>query len=99
MTGAYETARIHRGNGGHPRAELCLASLRADQPQAARRKRLAIFHPSEPALASNGRYKAYFDELKRLGSHFVVRGSLRKTVFWSADWPRWFLSKGVYSMR
>jgi putative ABC transport system substrate-binding protein len=32
-------------------------------------KRLAIFHPSEPpeALASSGRYKAYFDELKRLG--------------------------------
>lgn len=32
-------------------------------------KRLAIFHPSEPpeGLASNGRYKAYFDELSRLG--------------------------------
>src|SRR3954471_23742666 len=32
-------------------------------------KRIAIFHPSEPpeALASSGRYKAYFDELNRLG--------------------------------
>jgi putative tryptophan/tyrosine transport system substrate-binding protein len=32
-------------------------------------KRLAIFHPSEPpeGLASSGRYKAYFDELNRLG--------------------------------
>src|SRR5258708_39720013 len=32
-------------------------------------KRLAIYHPSEPTegLARNGRYKAYFDELNRLG--------------------------------
>ena len=32
-------------------------------------KRLAIFHPSEPpeGMTSNGRYKAYFDELNRLG--------------------------------
>ena len=32
-------------------------------------KRLAFFHPSEPpeGMASNGQYKAYFDELNRLG--------------------------------
>ena len=32
-------------------------------------QRLAIFHPSEPpeGMTSNGRYKAYFDELNRLG--------------------------------
>lgn len=38
-------------------------------PRSPGAKRLAIFHPSEPleGLASNGRYKAYFDELKRLG--------------------------------
>jgi putative ABC transport system substrate-binding protein len=32
-------------------------------------KRLAFFHPSEPpeGMTSNGRYKAYFDELNRLG--------------------------------
>jgi putative ABC transport system substrate-binding protein len=32
-------------------------------------KRLAFFHPTEPpeGMTSNGRYKAYFDELNRLG--------------------------------
>jgi hypothetical protein len=38
-------------------------------PRSSGVKRLAFFHPSEPpeGMASNGRYKAYFDELNRLG--------------------------------
>ena len=46
-----------------------MASPRADQPSVARRKTARLFHPSEPpeGMASNGRFKAYFDELNRLG--------------------------------
>jgi putative ABC transport system substrate-binding protein len=52
-------------------------------PSSAGIKRLAIFHPSETpeGLASNGRYKAYFDELERLG---FVEGQNLKIERYSA---------------
>ena len=74
--------RARRGHGGHMRRREFITGTAASaalsfawpacaqtNPRSPGAKRLAIFHPSEPpeGLARNGRYKAYFDELNRLG--------------------------------